>query len=312
MHAPIVCLGSCFVDLLARPVSEVPAGQGATLVEEVRITPGAAGATTTALGRLWPEVHVVASIGCDDLGDLLVAQLKRNGVKTEHLSRTDRAQTAATMVPVRPDGSHPSLSVLGALPELRLDDAARALISRCCLLHVNGPELVLDTAREALETARSAGVTTTSDLILPQPSMLGDAIRPLLALVDVLQLNREQALDFFGVSEIEAAAQAALAAGVGAVVITLGAGGCFVAAPEGQERLPAMQANVIDTTGCGDTFSAGLVWGLARGVQLSEAARLGMAAATLNLETLGSGSAVTEADALLAVLDRPTIAEHAA
>ena len=137
-------------------------------------------------------------------------------------------------------------------------------------------------------------------------------MRPLLALVDVLQLNREQALDFFGVCEIEAAAQAALAAGVGAVVITLGAGGCFVAAADGQERLPAMQADVIDTTGCGDTFSAGLVWGLARGAHLSEAARLGIAAATLNLETLGSGSAVTGADALLAVLDRATIAEHAA
>ncbi len=77
----VVTLGAHILDVLARPVEGIPDGQDTVVVEQIRVTAaGAAAGTAVALARLGNDVISVGAVGDDDLGDLLVAIMTRNGV----------------------------------------------------------------------------------------------------------------------------------------------------------------------------------------------------------------------------------------
>ncbi|MGH3242463.1 MAG: PfkB family carbohydrate kinase, partial [Spirillospora sp.] len=101
----VVTLGAHILDVLARPVPDTPAQQGTVVVDEIRATAaGAAAGTAVALARLGNDVVSVGAIGDDDLGDLLVTIMTRNGVDVRGLVRRTAAQTAASILPIRPAG----------------------------------------------------------------------------------------------------------------------------------------------------------------------------------------------------------------
>jgi sugar/nucleoside kinase (ribokinase family) len=89
---------------------------------------------------------------------------------------------------------------------------------------------------------------------------------------------------------------------VGCVAATCGAAGALVVDRESETRVPAFEVDVVDTTGCGDAFSAGFLRGLALGRSRADAARLGCAAAALVAQGLGSDHGafdLASADALI-------------
>src|SRR6185312_4519467 len=113
-HAPervvkVVTLGVHVVDVLVRPVEQIPEGQGGALVEQIRITPaGPAGGTAVTLAKLGAEVRSAGAIGTDALGDVLVDLLGRFGVDASLLVRREEVQTSSSVLPIRPDGSRPA------------------------------------------------------------------------------------------------------------------------------------------------------------------------------------------------------------
>ena len=85
-----ITMGVHVVDVLARPIEEIPAGQGGQLVEEIRITPaGSAGGTAVTLAKLGAEVRSAGAIGADVLGDVMLELLGRT-------ASTRRCSCAAT------------------------------------------------------------------------------------------------------------------------------------------------------------------------------------------------------------------------
>ena len=136
----VVTLGVHVVDVLVRPVEEIPAGQGGTLVEQIRITPaGPAGGTAVTLAKLGASVRSAGAMGADELGDVMLELLARHGVDASLLQRRDGVQTSASVLPIRPDGSRPALHVIGANATYSSADApwnVRCHISPClALLH---------------------------------------------------------------------------------------------------------------------------------------------------------------------------------
>ncbi len=99
----VVTLGVHVVDVLVRPVEQIPEGQGGALVEEIRITPaGPAGGTAVTLAKLGASVRSAGAIGLDALGDVLVDLLGRFRVDASLLVRRDGVQTSASVLPIRP------------------------------------------------------------------------------------------------------------------------------------------------------------------------------------------------------------------
>jgi sugar/nucleoside kinase (ribokinase family) len=109
-----------------------------------------------------------------------------------------------------------------------------------------------------------------------------------LGLVDQLLPNDEQVLGLTGAADVVAAAQQLREAGAGLVAVTCGGEGAVVVDADGVTRVPAFGVDVVDTTGCGDAFSAGFVVGRSLGRTPEQAAVLGSACAALVAQGLGS------------------------
>ena len=115
-----------------------------------------------------------------------------------------------------------------------------------------------------------------------------DAIWPAFAHLDYLLPNDEQVLGLTGATDVIDGARALVERGVGCVAATCGADGAVIVDRETTVEVPAFAVDVVDTTGCGDAFSAGFLRALALGRGRREAAVLGCAAAALVAQGLGS------------------------
>lgn len=288
----VIALGVHVVDVLVRPVQEIPEGQGGQLVEEIRITPaGSAGGTAITLAKLGAEVRSAGAIGTDALGGVLVDLLARHGVETSLLVTREGVETSASVLPIRADGSRPAFHVVGANATYSSVDAPWEAISAASHLHLGAPEFMGgEEAAKILAFARDHGVVTSADLLAPgeQAAAILDRIAPALGHLDYLLPNEEQVIGLTGADELESGCRALLERGVGCVAATTGADGVLIVHRDGAEHVPAFEVDVVDTTGCGDAFSAGFLRGLGLGRDRRAAAGLGCAAAALVAHGLGS------------------------
>lgn len=288
----IVALGVHVVDVLVRPVEQIPEGQGGQLVEQIRITPaGSAGGTAITLAKLGAATQSAGAIGEDQLGDVLLTLLESFGVDTSLLVRRDGVQTSASVLPIREDGSRPAFHVVGANGTYSSADAPWDEIAHADYLHLGAPEFMGgEEAAKILSFAREHGVVTSADILAPgeQAAQISDWIGPAFEHIDYLLPNEEQVLGLSGERDLEHGCEVLLERGAGCVAATSGAEGAIVVDREGSERVPAFAVEVVDTTGCGDAFSAGFLRGLGLGRSRRDAAALGCSAAALVARGLGS------------------------
>jgi sugar/nucleoside kinase (ribokinase family) len=302
----VVALGAHILDILGRPVTEIPEGQGGALIEEIRLSPaGAAGGTAVTLAKLGCSVLSAGAVGVDDAGRVLVEALERFGVDCSSLVRRSDVQTSATILPIRPNGDRPALHVIGANGTYTIDDVPWESIEAAGYLHVGGPEFLgPENATEILRRARSAGTVTTCDVLADGWPELLDMLAPAMEHVDYLFPNEEQAVAFTGASDPIDAARALLDRGVGCVAMTRGAEGSAIVSADGVELVPAFETEVVDTTGCGDAFVAGFIRGLSLGRSARDAAVVGSATASLVATGLGSDAGEFDLDRVLAVVEQ--------
>ncbi|HEY2259055.1 MAG TPA: carbohydrate kinase family protein [Solirubrobacteraceae bacterium] len=287
-----VALGVHVLDVLVRPVQSIPAGQGGQLVEQIQITPaGPAGGTAITLAKLGAEVSCAGAIGTDALGEILVDLLGRHGVDTSQLVRREGVQTSASVLPIRPDGSRPAFHVIGANATYSSADAPWPVIAAASHLHLGAPEFMGgEEAANLLSFARQHGVVTSADILAPgdQAGAIVDWIGPAFEHLDYLLPNEEQVLGLTGAGDLLAGCHALIERGIGCVAASCGAEGAVVVDRLGSETIPAYAIDVVDTTGCGDAFSAGFLRGLSLGRNRAQAAALGCAVAALVAGGLGS------------------------
>ena len=284
-----IAMGVHVLDVLVRTVDALPEGQG-QLVDEIRITPaGSAGGTAVTLAKLGAEVRSAGAIGADEAGEMLVELLERQGVETSLLVRRDEVQTSASVLPIRPSGDRPAWHVIGANASYGAEDAPWDAIEEATYLHLGGPEFMGgEAAAEILSRGREHGAVTSADVLAGGDPGLLEWIAPALPQLDYLLPNDEQVLGFTGAGELVEGCRALIERGVGCVAATRGAEGALVVDAESVETVPAFAVDVVDTTGCGDSFSAGFLRGLSLGRDHREAAVLGCAAAALVAQGLGS------------------------
>jgi sugar/nucleoside kinase (ribokinase family) len=302
----VVALGAHILDILGRPVEEIPEGQGGALIEEIRLSPaGAAGGTAVTLAKLGFDVLSAGAVGTDDAGRVLVEALERFGVDCSGLKRRDDVQTSCTILPIRPNGDRPALHVIGANGTFTIDDVPWDAISDAGFVHVGGPEFLgPENATEILRRAKEAGTVTCSDILADGWPELLDMLAPAMEHVDYLFPNEEQAIALTGVDgDPLDAARALLDRGVGCVAMTRGAEGSAIVSADGVEEVTAFETEVVDTTGCGDAFVAGFIRGLSLDRSPREAAVVGSATASLVATGLGSDAGEFDLGRVLELAD---------
>ena len=295
----VVAIGNAIVDVMA-PATDadlarlgLPKG-GMTLIDEVQAhelyagmapgqeTSGGSAANTLAgLAALGAKCAFVGQVGEDQLGEVFAHDIRAGGVHfaTPAISGT---ATARCLILVTPDAQRTMNTFLGAsqlLPAAALDagliTAARVLYLEGYLWDPEGPRAAM---RAAIAAARGAGtevaLTLSDGFVIARH---GDDFRALLAAgdVDILFANEVELAAMAGTEDFEAGL-AALAPQVKVLVATRGAHGAVALRGGERAMVPAAPvAHVVDTTGAGDLFAAGFLYGHARQAPLGECLRLG-------------------------------------
>jgi sugar/nucleoside kinase (ribokinase family) len=286
----VITMGAHILDVLVRPVADIPPGQETALVEQMRMTAaGTAAGTALTFAKLGATVRTAGAIGTDPAGDLLLSLLDRADIDTALVVRKADVPTSMSVLPIRPNGERPAFHLLGANLAYTLGDVDWDGVAAADHLHLGGTEMLgPDFGARVLKHAKDSGLTTSVDLIAPGGMGTFDLIAPALPYTDYLLPNEDQVLGFTGAAHLDEGCRRLLDAGAGLLAITCGADGALVVDPDGVQRVPAFAVDVVDTTGCGDAFSAGFVCGMHLDRAPREAAVLGNAVAALVAGGLGS------------------------
>jgi len=309
----LLVVGDCNPDVLVVGGDVTPAfGQQEKLVDSISLVVGASAAiTAVAAARLGLRVGLAAAIGDDPAGEFMLAQLAAAGVDCSAVAMRRGVATGMTVALSR-GSDRAILTALGAMPTLTAADIPDALLSRTRHVHVSSYFLLQRTLGPGLAgllaAARRAGAGTSLDTNWdPAERWTDDQLRGVLAHVDLLLPNEAEAMLLSGQPDLPHAAAALTATGL-RLAVKRGADGALCADGAAQPvpvAAPALPAGeVVDTTGAGDCFNAGLIAGLLRGLDLPAAARLGCAVATLSTRAAGGTAAAPELAEALSVAGR--------
>jgi sugar/nucleoside kinase (ribokinase family) len=300
----LLVVGDANPDLVLSGGDVVPGfGQREQLVERAGLTIGGSAAITAcAAARLGLRTALVAAVGDDVFGRWMLEVLAERGVEVGGCVMRADLDTGLTVILARGD-DRAVLTAPGAIGALREAQVDRDRLRAARHVHLGSlylqPGLAAGAPRLARE-ARAAGATTSADTNW-DPSERWAPL-PVLDAVDLLVPNEQEALALSGSrdGDLEGALER-LSSGGRTVAVTLGAEGAVARAGGDTVRAPAVAVDVVDTTGAGDTFTAGLIAGRLRGLPDAEALRLACACGSLSTRAPGgTGSQPTLEEALAA------------
>lgn len=276
---------------------------GESVVEESFEAPGGSAANTIyALAHWGLRAGFIGAVGDDDEGRRILADFESVGVDTQRL-RVVKGQRTGRVIGLVDSKGRRSLYVQPAANlTLRLTESDVTYAAQAQWVHLSS--LV---GEEALESQKEFALCLPKEVMVSvAPGMLYarrgiKAIEPLLRRATVLFLAREELALLTGTENLEAAAQQLWGLGIEILVVTLGEQGSWVGSKGKGRFAPSVQAHVVDTTGAGDAFAAGFLWGLLNGRPLPECQRLGTIAAAFCLRALGARTGTPTLDELLAV-----------
>jgi sugar/nucleoside kinase (ribokinase family) len=276
--------GLIVADLIGEPIDlrHPPAPGGLHLVNSVTLTTGGNVCNTAvAMAKLGMRVAAAGLVGQDVLGTAVTERLRQSGVDTSAVFTTPDAQTSATVVAVEPGGERCFFHTPGATRLLDADALRRCFpifaryeyvqIGYFGLLPTLTPHLPA-----LLPELRKAAPRTKVVLETVTPPGSWEELLPILPHLDVFVPSRGEAIALTGEqnpSRMIAAFRKHLRQGI--IGIKLDAEGCLLddgAHPAVQ--VPAYPITVVDTTGAGDTWFAGLITGLIKGMPLEKAGQL--------------------------------------
>ena len=276
-------------------VSNLPEPDGGAFARDVTAAPGGVGANVAvALDRLGRDVGLVSRVGDDEYGRRATAWLADTGVDTTHVTVGDES-TTRSLVLRDPVGERAIVTTGESFRSLQLDDATleRTLESAVVFLTAYTPDRVARRLLDAV-VARSAAErpALVFDLSGPVTELLGrgtapETIHGYVHHADLFVAGGVAAPAYFG---SDAAAVERLkrvrTAKVGPAVLTHGAEGMTVVANGRVRRFDAFEVDVVDATGAGDAFTAGLIdrWLLTRDAPtaIDDAVRFAAAVAAIN------------------------------
>lgn len=310
MAHDVSVVGLYILDILGRPVSAIPEGGNVEFIEEIRLTvAGTAGGAAVDCAKLGLRTAAVGAVGEDEKADFVLNTLRHFGIDTSLMQTIPGVPTSATILNIRPNGDRPALHQRGASDHLEISPELlrRALEAR--FVHLGGTGLLnrLDgpPTTELLRAAKERGCTTTFDLIAATHDTLS-VVEPALPYIDYFMPSVEEAFAMSGQDNAAAAANFFLERGAGTCVFTQGSEGAYVATAEGGFSVPAFEVDVLDTTGCGDAFSAGFIAALSRDWDLKRCARFANAVSGLVATGLGSDAGIVDFDHAVETMETAT------
>ena len=260
-----------------------------------QVSGGSAANTMAVLASFGANGVFVGKVKNDPLGRSFTSDMNSIGVRFDTPMAEDCLPTACSIIAVTPDGHRSMSTYLGACRELGPDDVDARTIEAANILYVEGylwdAEAPKAAIRKAIAAAKSAGRHVA--FTLSDPFCVGRYRTEFLHLmksdIDILFANEEEAKALFEVDTFEAALRAAQDWN-GLAALTRSEKGCVIADTNGDVHVLEAEPvkKVVDTTGAGDQFAAGFLYGMSRKHDLRTCARLGAVAAAEVISHIGA------------------------
>ncbi len=298
----VLGVGNAIVDVLAEADDAFLAAEGIvkggmTLIDTARATAlygrmnpgieasgGSAANTMAGIASLGGKCAYIGKVANDQLGEVFAHDIRAIGVGFDTKPLSDGEPTARCLVLITPDAQRSMNTFLGASALLESSDIDAALIRSARITYLEGylfdrPEAkaaFFAAAKIAHDAGRKVALTLSDSFCVERHHA---EFTKLLDHVDILFANETEAEALTGETGFDAAI-VALAKRCPIVCVTHGANGSVIVADGKTYKIPAAPIDrPVDTTGAGDLYAAGVLYGITAGLGIAEAGRIGSIAA---------------------------------
>jgi len=283
-----VVIGSINMDIVSSVTRFPQPGETLTGLD-FQTVPGGKGANqAVALARLGADVRMVGKVGDDAFGKRYLEHFAANGVKTDTVGIDPTQPTGIANIVVDASGENFIVLVPGAngtCDEVWLDGVLEHVMD--CDIFLLQLEIPLKTVEKAIKTLRAA-----DKMIILDPAPAVELPDEILRMVDYITPNETELEIITAALGSDADMETRIHHLIGdsrrTVIHKRGADGAYIATRDGIRHIPGYTVPVVDTTAAGDTFNAGVAMGLAQGLPIDEAVRLGNAAGALAVTAFGA------------------------
>ncbi|MDP4159367.1 MAG: ribokinase [Bacillota bacterium] len=287
LRPKIIVIGSLNMDLVVKAV-RAP-GRGETVMgQEIHFIPGGKGANqAVGLARLGAETTMIGAVGSDAFGEELKLALQKDGINTSNVKVLASEATGVASI-LLAEGDNSIVVVPGANAQCLPEDLDRCedIITEADLVLLQ-LEIPLMTVEYAVKLARKHGKA-----VMLNPAPAQSLSEDLISKVDYLTPNRSELALITGTAEESSISQGIrrlLDLGVSCCVTTLGAEGAAFREKGGNlVNVSGHRVSVVDTTGAGDAFNAGLAFALAQKKSIQEAVEFAVQVSALAVTKFGA------------------------
>jgi ribokinase len=272
----VVGFGALNVDKLFR-VNRIAAKEEESFITDFAETCGGSAANTVVgLARLGCRVGFVGKVADDREGKMLLEEFRREGVDTKGVAVAKQGRSGTVMGFVDEKGERALYIDPGVNDQVKFNEKNRACSSQTMFLHLTSfvGEESFQTQKRILETLpEDARVSFDPGALYARKGLA--ALGPIVERTFVLMPNAGELELLTGIADYRKGAEAMLRKGVKVVAVKLGSRGCYVTDGRQSHNVEAFKVSVVDTTGAGDAFCAGFLYGLIKHESLEQCGRIG-------------------------------------
>ncbi|MCX8995623.1 adenosine kinase [Rhizobiaceae bacterium BDR2-2] len=308
----VLTVGNAIVDIISRcedgfladnaivkgAMNLIDAGRAESLYAlmgpAVEASGGSAGNTAAGIANFGGRAAYFGKVAEDALGEIFRHDISAQGVHYGVSPLVGSAPTARSMIFVTPDGERSMNTYLGACVEFGPEDVDPAVVAEARVTYFEGylwdppraKDAILECARIAHENGREVSMTLSDSFCVDRyRGEFLDLMRS--GTVDIVFANKQEVLALYETEDFEAALTQ-IAQDCRLAAVTMSEEGAVIL--RGGERIPVAAfpvPEVVDTTGAGDLFASGFLFGYTQGRTLEESARLGCLAASIVISQIG-------------------------
>lgn len=291
--------GDVNIDLLIPNITALPDGGKELVIDNIYTAIGG-GAALTSLGlaRLGASVDFEGSINADLYGEYIMSEFKKAGVGTRHLHFSNLNRTGISLSFTNKN-DRGFITYRGTNAEIDLSSISLEHVKESRFIHITGyngknHDMYLDL----LKKVKDLGVRVSFDLGWDDTGLWYQGIAELFDYIDVLFMNETEILHYSGKENVDEAMASFARKGM-YLVVKCGKSGSKASDGERNFFCPGIEVEAVDTTGAGDSFNAGFLYGLLVGEDIEKCLKYGNICGAMSVTKYGGNTGFPDKKELL-------------
>ncbi|UPA22316.1 carbohydrate kinase family protein [Candidatus Peribacteria bacterium] len=285
----------------------LPLGQKIRINDVISTAGGGAANTSVGLSRLGCEAAFCGIVGEDQWGSAILETFKKEGVRTDAATVVDKETSSFSLILSAASGERVILNHPGTarhLHDVTFDRDAIRNVDAVFLNHIHRESCIIqDDIIEAFTSNPQIHLSWNPGGCQIELGLEEEHNKALVAVTDILFLNKEEALAFTHADTVADAMDLLIAAGAGIVCVTDGKNGSIATDGKQVYTCPIVEGPVVDMTGAGDAFGTGVTWAIVNGKNLPTSLRAGTINARSVVGVIGAQKGLLTATQMLSELN---------